>query len=86
MRVQVEQRPCSYRIRLDGELAASSLDALRGTLVTVERRQDGRSVTVLFGTVPTQDALADVLAAVAGLQLPLLSVEVFDSASRGEMK
>jgi hypothetical protein len=73
-------KPCMYRISVEGELGSSWSDRLGGMDITVEQRErEGEQpVTVLLGLLLDQAALAGVLEALYELHLPVLSVQAID--------
>ena len=70
-------RPATYQIKVPGHLDKSWSDWNGGMTVTVERYDDGLSVTTLTGTVD-QAALQGVLRRLYTLGLPLISVICVD--------
>ena len=72
---QDKQGPCSYRIRLEGELSSSLSDRLGGTVITIEWREGREPVTVLLSSPMAEAALAEVLRTLFQQRLTVLSVE-----------
>ena len=68
----------NYRIRVKGYLQESWSERLAGMYITVNRREDGRTLTTLVGRLEDQAELAGVLNTLYELHLPLLSVEYLD--------
>ena len=69
------QWPCTYRIRLEGELASNWSDRLGGMDITIDWRESRGSVAVVLGPLKDQAALSVVLETLSELHLTLLSVE-----------
>ena len=65
--------PYVFRIRVEGQLAASWPDRLGGMDISIEWRE-GRQVTELIGPLADHAALARVLEGLNELHLPLLLV------------
>lgn len=72
------KEPRAYRIKVEGELSSSWSDRLGGLVITSERREGRRPVTVLEGRLTDQAALAGVLETLYELHLPVISMEVLD--------
>ncbi len=77
-------RPCRYRIRVQGQLSASWSSRL-GDLVIIVRQPASRPpVTTLTGEVRDQAALLGVLNALYDMGCPLLKVERLDAVPAAE--
>ncbi len=68
-------RPCRYRIRVQGQLSASWSSRLSGMVITTRQPASQPPVTTLTGEVRDQAALLGVLNALYDLGCPLLKVE-----------
>ena len=64
-----------YRIAIGGRLDESWSAWFDDMALTMERREDGTTATILTGTVRDQPALHGLLARIRDLGLLLLSVE-----------
>ena len=72
--------PATYRICVQGELAASWSERLGGLQITTHRRQDQTLVTTLVGVVRDQAELIGIVNSLYDLHLPLLSVQMLRRA------
>ena len=70
--------PGNYRIRVQGFLDQSWSERLGGMDITINRRDDLRTLATLVGRLTDQAELAGVLNTLYELHLPLLSVEYLD--------
>lgn len=68
-------RPATYRIKVPGRLDENWSDWVEGMTITVERENDGPSVTTLTGVLVDQAALQGLLRRLYALGLPLLEVK-----------
>jgi len=68
--------PATYRIRVQGELAAGWSERLGGLRITTHRRKDQAPVTTLVGVVRDQAELIGIVNSLYDLHLPLLSVQM----------
>ena len=64
-----------YQIRMQGRLGEDWSDWFEGMEMIVENNAAGRPVTTLTGPVVDQPALQGILARLAALNLPLISVK-----------
>ena len=71
--------PCTYRIRLEGELPSNWPDRLGRMGIAIEWHKDGRPVTVLQCLLMDGEDLSAVLETLYGMQLPLQSVEAVET-------
>ena len=71
-------KPGNYRIRVQGYLDESWSERLAGMYITINRREDARTLATLVGTLEDQAELAGVLNTLYEMHLPLLSVEYLD--------
>lgn len=71
-------RPCRYRIRVQGQLSASWSSRLSDLVITVRQPASQPPVTTLTGEVRDQAGLLGVLNALYDLGCPLLRVERLD--------
>ncbi len=71
--------PCTYRIRLEGELPSNWPDRLGRMGIAIELHQGGRPVTVLQCSLMDEEDLSAVLETLYGMQLPLQSVEAVET-------
>lgn len=67
--------PATYKIRVQGTIAANWSDRLEGMVISVAHAEDGPPVTTLVGRLTDQSALTGVLNTLYDLHLPVLSVE-----------
>jgi hypothetical protein len=68
-------RPCRYRIRVQGQLSASWSSRLSGMVITIRQPTSQPAVTTLTGEVRDQSALLGVLNALYDMGCPLLQVQ-----------
>jgi hypothetical protein len=68
-------RPCRYRIRVQGQLSASWSSRLGDLVIIVKQPTSQPPVTTLTGEVRDQAALLGVLNALYDMGCPLLKVE-----------
>ncbi len=68
--------PATYRIEVDGHLAASWSECLAGMNITTCKRSDQTTVTTLVGRLKDQAELTGVLNSLNDLQRPIVKVEV----------
>jgi hypothetical protein len=79
MRLQyLFDRPCRYRIRVQGQLSASWSSRLSGMVITIRQPTSQPAVTTLTDEVRDQAALLGVLNALYDMGCPLLKVERLD--------
>ena len=64
-----------YQIRLRGRVGEDWSDWFEGMEMVVDQNAAGRPVTTLTGPVVDQSALQAILARLAALNLPLISVK-----------
>lgn len=74
--------PCTYRVRLEGELLSNWPDRLGRMGIAIESDAGGRSVTVLQGSLMDDADLSAVLETLEEMRLPLLSVEPVETSVR----
>lgn len=72
------QGPATYRICVQGHLAASWSDRLEGMEITRTGGTETGDTTVLVGRLPDQAALTGVLTTLYELHLPVISVECLE--------
>jgi len=77
-------RPCRYRIRVQGQLSASWSSRLSGMVITIRQPTSQPAVTTLTGEVRDQAALLGVLNALYDMGCPLLKVERLDAVPAAE--
>jgi hypothetical protein len=70
--------PATYRIEVDGSLSESWSVRFAGMRITVRKRSDQTTVTILKGRVRDQAELSGVLNSLYALHLSILKVEVVD--------
>ncbi len=68
--------PGFYRIVVKGKLSPSWADRLAGMCITVEKDEEGLTLTALEGRVNDQAELVGVLNNLYDLHLPIMSVEL----------
>lgn len=73
--------PTTYRIRVQGKLAAGWSERLGGLRITTRRRKGQLPVTTLVGEVRDQADLIGIVNSLYDLHLPLLSVQMLPPAS-----
>ncbi len=72
--------PATYRIVVYGRLARSLSDRLEGMAINQVDNDDGTAVSVLFGELPDQSALAGILYSLYELHMVLIGVEKIPSS------
>ena len=77
-------RPCRYRIRVQGQLSASWSSRLGDLVITIRQPASQSPVTTLTGEVRDQAALLGVLNTLYDLGCPLLKVERLDAVPAAE--
>jgi hypothetical protein len=77
-------RSATYRIEIEGTLDENWSTWFDDMTLTVERDEDGATITAMTGTVSDQPALHGLLARVRDLGLPLLLVERVYPVTRGK--
>jgi len=70
--------PGNYRIRVKGFLDDKWSERLGGMYITINQREDRKTLATLVGRLRDQAELAGVLNTLYELHLPLLSVEYLD--------
>ncbi len=75
--------PCTYRIRLEGELPSNWPDRLGRMGIAIELHQGGRPVTVLQCSLMDEEDLSAVLETLYGMHLLLLSMEAVETREQG---
>ena len=68
-------RPAVYQIKVPGRLDENLSDWVEGMTITVEREDDGSSITKLKGVLVDQAALQGLLRRLYTLGLPLIEVK-----------
>lgn len=68
--------PATYRICVQGKLAAGWSERLGGLRITTHRLEDQKPVTTLVGVMRDQAELIGILNSLYDLHLPLLSVQI----------
>ena len=68
-------RPAGYQIRVPGRLDEDLSDWVDGMTITVQREDDGPSITTLTGVLADQAALHGLLRRLYSLGLPLIEVK-----------
>jgi hypothetical protein len=71
-------QPCTYRIRVQGNLDAGWADYFDDMQFTASSAPDGSPITTLMGTLVDQAAMQGVLQKLYSLGFPLISVEKLD--------
>jgi hypothetical protein len=74
----------TYRIKVQGKLDEGWSDWFDGMKITLERGNDGSSITTLTGPVVDQVALRGILAKIWDLNLTLISVTRIELAAKDE--
>ena len=70
--------PGNYRIRVQGFLDQKWSERLGGMYITINHREDRKTLATLVGRLQDQAELAGVLNTLYEMHLPLLSVEYLD--------
>lgn len=71
--------PATYRIVVQGALAADWSDRMAGLEITTTKRGEAAPQTTLLGRIIDQGELNAVLDALYGLHLPIVRVEKVDA-------
>jgi hypothetical protein len=71
-------QPGNYRIRVQGFLDQKWSERLGGMHITINHREDRKTLATLVGRLQDQAELAGVLNTLYEMHLPLLSVEYLD--------
>lgn len=71
-------KPATYAIKVHGELGDEWSSRLAGMQITVERKKEGKPISIITGRLSDQSALSGIMNTLYELHLTVLSVKMLD--------